>query len=254
MGWRFRKSIKILPGFRLNFGKKGLSSATFGSRWFKTNVSGKGVRNTASLPGTGISHTSYTSHDSSPGRGGYVERIQALPIWFCPNCGFENVHEEQTCSYCKYFNEAYQPQKFLYTSVPTSNSPSWVAGLGGGAALAIVLGVCGLCTLIGIITPDRSASNSVQPARPVTLVSTPIPTPFPTPSPAKKGKNAKPTPKPTQDPLYAAPTAPAYSPPPTRTKGTNGPRQSGLIRGPRGGCYYINSRGNKTYVDRSLCN
>ncbi|WP_299897174.1 hypothetical protein [uncultured Aquimarina sp.] len=26
------------------------------------------------------------------------------------------------------------------------------------------------------------------------------------------------------------------------------------IRGSRGGCYYINSNGNKTYVDRSLCN
>lgn len=26
------------------------------------------------------------------------------------------------------------------------------------------------------------------------------------------------------------------------------------IRGPKGGCYYINSNGNKTYVDRSLCN
>ena len=25
------------------------------------------------------------------------------------------------------------------------------------------------------------------------------------------------------------------------------------IRGPRGGCYYINSNGNKTYVDRSVC-
>ncbi|MGD1957729.1 MAG: hypothetical protein ACFB2Y_02690 [Fulvivirga sp.] len=25
------------------------------------------------------------------------------------------------------------------------------------------------------------------------------------------------------------------------------------IRGPRGGCYYINSNGNKTYVDRSKC-
>jgi hypothetical protein len=24
--------------------------------------------------------------------------------------------------------------------------------------------------------------------------------------------------------------------------------------GPRGGCYYINSNGNKSYVDRSLCN
>jgi len=26
------------------------------------------------------------------------------------------------------------------------------------------------------------------------------------------------------------------------------------IRGPRGGCYYINSTGKKTYVDHSLCN
>lgn len=26
-----------------------------------------------------------------------------------------------------------------------------------------------------------------------------------------------------------------------------------LIRGPRGGCYYINRNGNKTYVDRSMC-
>ena len=25
------------------------------------------------------------------------------------------------------------------------------------------------------------------------------------------------------------------------------------IRSPRGGCYYLNSKGNKTYVDRSLC-
>lgn len=29
---------------------------------------------------------------------------------------------------------------------------------------------------------------------------------------------------------------------------------SGYIRGSRGGCYYLNSRGNKTYVSRSLCN
>ncbi len=25
-------------------------------------------------------------------------------------------------------------------------------------------------------------------------------------------------------------------------------------RGPRGGCYYVNSNGNKTYVARSMCN
>ncbi len=27
-----------------------------------------------------------------------------------------------------------------------------------------------------------------------------------------------------------------------------------LYKGPEGGCYYYNSNGNKTYVDRSECN
>jgi len=27
-----------------------------------------------------------------------------------------------------------------------------------------------------------------------------------------------------------------------------------LYKGPRGGCYYINKNGNKTYVDRTYCN
>ncbi|WP_394334388.1 hypothetical protein [Spirosoma rigui] len=26
-----------------------------------------------------------------------------------------------------------------------------------------------------------------------------------------------------------------------------------MYRGPQGGCYYINSNGNKTYVDRDNC-
>lgn len=30
-------------------------------------------------------------------------------------------------------------------------------------------------------------------------------------------------------------------------------KRSGFITGPRGGCYYINGNGNKSYVDRSLC-
>jgi hypothetical protein len=48
-------------------------------------------------------------------------------------------------------------------------------------------------------------------------------------------------------PPRPAAQAPVYSAP--RTSGSS----SGYIRGPRGGCYYINSRGNKTYVSRSLC-
>jgi hypothetical protein len=32
------------------------------------------------------------------------------------------------------------------------------------------------------------------------------------------------------------------------------PPSNGLIRGPRGGCYYISGSGRKVYVDRGLCN
>ncbi len=39
---------------------------------------------------------------------------------------------------------------------------------------------------------------------------------------------------------------------PYRSAGPTRYRQ--YIRGPRGGCYYISSSGNKVYVDRSLCN
>lgn len=32
MGWRFRKSIKILPGIKINIGKDGFSSVSVGTR------------------------------------------------------------------------------------------------------------------------------------------------------------------------------------------------------------------------------
>ncbi|WP_299221854.1 hypothetical protein [uncultured Aquimarina sp.] len=41
----------------------------------------------------------------------------------------------------------------------------------------------------------------------------------------------------------------------TTKKKRNKPRTTRrYIQGSRGGCYYINSNGNKTYVDRSICN
>ncbi len=40
----------------------------------------------------------------------------------------------------------------------------------------------------------------------------------------------------------------------SRTSNTRKSTLRTYIRGPRGGCYYINSNGGKTYVDRSMCN
>lgn len=57
MGLRFRKSIKIAPGVRLNIGKKsvGISAGVKGAR---VSVNSKGrVTKTVGIPGTGISYT-----------------------------------------------------------------------------------------------------------------------------------------------------------------------------------------------------
>ena len=60
MGWRFRRSIKIAPGIRWNISSRG-SSWSFGRRGYTVNVSSRGVRRTVSIPGTGLSHSSFTA-------------------------------------------------------------------------------------------------------------------------------------------------------------------------------------------------
>ena len=56
MGWRFRRSIKVLPGVRLNFGKRGFTSTTVGKGIFSSNINSKGVRNNYHVPGTGLTY------------------------------------------------------------------------------------------------------------------------------------------------------------------------------------------------------
>lgn len=57
MAIRFRKSIRIMPGVRVNLSKSGFSTS-IGRAPFTINVSRKGVRQTTSLPGTGLSFSS----------------------------------------------------------------------------------------------------------------------------------------------------------------------------------------------------
>ncbi|WP_312141156.1 DUF4236 domain-containing protein [Stutzerimonas nitrititolerans] len=54
MAIRFRKSIKIAPGVRLNVSKSGLSTS-IGGKGATVNVSKRGTRVTAGIPGTGLS-------------------------------------------------------------------------------------------------------------------------------------------------------------------------------------------------------
>jgi hypothetical protein len=60
MGFRFRRSIRVMPGWRVNVSKSGLSSS-FGTRgaWF--TVGPRGTRETIGIPGSGISYTTQRS-------------------------------------------------------------------------------------------------------------------------------------------------------------------------------------------------
>lgn len=63
MGIRFRKSVKIMPGVRMNFSKSGVSTS-IGGPGATVNIGAKGTRQTIGIPGTGISYSHLTSKDA----------------------------------------------------------------------------------------------------------------------------------------------------------------------------------------------
>jgi len=68
MPFRFRKSIKLGKGLRLNVGKSGISTS-IGRRGHTVNVGKRGVKQTVSIPGTGISHTTGTRRKKKKSSG-----------------------------------------------------------------------------------------------------------------------------------------------------------------------------------------
>ena len=69
MGFRFRKSIKLMPGVRINVSASGVST-TVGERGASVNISKRGTRGTVGLPGTGISYSEKISDAPQAGRSG----------------------------------------------------------------------------------------------------------------------------------------------------------------------------------------
>ena len=67
MGFRFRKSIKIFPGIRINLSKSGISTSV-GVPGATVNIKGNKTTTTAGLPGTGVSYRSSSQTSGSPGQ------------------------------------------------------------------------------------------------------------------------------------------------------------------------------------------
>lgn len=61
MGFRFRRSVKLLPGVKINLSNRG-ASVSLGGRGFHYTIGSKGTRVTAGIPGTGLSWSEYKPH------------------------------------------------------------------------------------------------------------------------------------------------------------------------------------------------
>lgn len=68
MGFRFRKSIKLFPGVKLNFSKSGVS-ASIGKPGATVNISDRGTKTTVGIPGTGISYSENIPSNSRSSQG-----------------------------------------------------------------------------------------------------------------------------------------------------------------------------------------
>ena len=118
MGWRFRKSFSPLPGVRLNFSPRGISTSV-GAGPFRFYVGSQGAAVTTRIPGTGISYrqpihlpnptTPQTPHATPPIPQSDVPQPHVMPP--SPTAG-EEIHSASTATLT---TEGLEPVKELLT-------------------------------------------------------------------------------------------------------------------------------------------
>jgi hypothetical protein len=80
MGFRFRRTLSIAPGLRLNISKSGFSTSA-GVRGAHFTVGHGQVRGTVGMPGTGLSYTAVSRVGASRGNSGSVADAILATIW-----------------------------------------------------------------------------------------------------------------------------------------------------------------------------
>ncbi len=77
MGFRFRRSLRIAPGVRVNLSRSG-PSLSLGTRGMTVNVGQRGTRMTVGLPGSGISYSTSLSKQAARKHAGHLD--QPVPL------------------------------------------------------------------------------------------------------------------------------------------------------------------------------
>ena len=109
MGFRYRKSLSLGSGVRLNLSKKGVG-ISFGVKGFRVSSGPTGGRVTVSVPGTGLSYAKHFSrtkpviahlpqHSGLPPADEYVPKVHANAI-YCVNCHTQMSDNISSCPKC----------------------------------------------------------------------------------------------------------------------------------------------------------
>ncbi len=79
MGFRFRKSVKLFPGVKLNFSMTGVSASVV-RPGATVNVSSRGAKATVGIPGTGISYSENIPSQAARSSEGFPFARQRPPV------------------------------------------------------------------------------------------------------------------------------------------------------------------------------
>ncbi|HEX6369326.1 MAG TPA: DUF4236 domain-containing protein [Longimicrobium sp.] len=238
---RFRKSIRLAPGVRINLSRSGVST-TFGGRGASVNIGRKGTRATAGIPGTGLSFSQRV------GGGGGAAKEGATQAGGCMGAGCLGFFMLVLLGLCR------------SPDTPSSSSPALV--IPPSYSAPVTTETREWFYIHGALNVRAGPSRGAEKVR--TL---------------RRGDYVQLGPKDGSGwaRLYSPGSGEGYvyraselvkrqapetrSPTPTRSRATSsggGSRRSsassrGYHIGPRGGCYTYSASGRKRYVDRSYC-
>lgn len=149
MGLRFRKSVKLFPGVRLNFNKNS-TSFTLGGRGASMTFGKRGTTATIGIPGTGLSYTSFSSNRRNYGKRRHYKRgSQTTPyvghhidISQIPTMGYASYKSDDNTSGTQLGCAALVLGLFLFFGFILGGNPDWAFGALGVCLFLWALG-CG---------------------------------------------------------------------------------------------------------------
>ncbi|MDR2352148.1 MAG: DUF4236 domain-containing protein [Deltaproteobacteria bacterium] len=99
---RFRRSIKILPGLKINIGKTGINSISLFKRGASLTMGSKGSFLNLGLPGTGLSHRIRLDKPTKK----RTKKEDKIALESAPLCFAQNCVESQSYTNPKYFQNS----------------------------------------------------------------------------------------------------------------------------------------------------